>query len=113
MLAHPDAISVNAAKKPRLARPNVPRMTPPFGELAEQFACPTLSSILGRGRGFQRDLCRVSPQMWINAATVGRWTGGRTGGAPSPTRITRVVAYGALPRDSRFSRRLETSRRAR
>src|SRR6266496_867781 len=77
MLAHPNAISVNAAKKPRLARPNVPRMTPPFGELAEQFACPTLSSILGRGRGFQPDLCRVSPQMWINAATVGRWTDGR------------------------------------
>src|SRR6266571_6410951 len=103
MVRHPVAVNVNTTKRPRFFRANVPRMTSPlgFGELAEQFACPTLSSILGRGRGFQRDLCRVSPQMWINAATVGRWTGGRTGGAPSPTRITRVVAYGALPRDSR------------
>src|SRR4051794_10866442 len=30
MLAHPDTIRVNAAKRPRFARPNVPRMTPPF-----------------------------------------------------------------------------------
>jgi hypothetical protein len=60
MLAQPDAISMKAAKKPRFARPNACRMTPPildsWGYLSNKIAVGelTLGGVLcPRERAFE------------------------------------------------------------
>jgi hypothetical protein len=68
MLAQPDAISMKAAKKPRFARPNACRITPPildsWGYLSNKIAVGELAlagALSPRERAFEAAAPQVVP----------------------------------------------------